>query len=1024
MKTKTITQRILDIPAEFNALRKLYTKMDEQRRRRLENFVCLIGVNVLLVASQFFFSNVSLLQYIIVMLPARTESALKAYSFPKFLARHLGLIGVLGIIFGGLRILRLLDKNSKTDRNEVTKSLKEEHSIKDENSTSKTLTESYPSDIAVENTKPLLVKLPDTKRKIGTTIKKLKSWWIRSSDVSESGQSSDEKNIYTQATDILSDAAKEEKAEMVKEIGKSRNQGDFTAVQERLQDGEARLVLRKTLDSENAKNLKAEEARVLEEKRRAEEARILEEKRRAEEARVLEEKRRAEEARVLEEKRRAEEARVLEEKRRAEEARILEEKRRAEEARILEKKRRAEEARILEEKRRAEEARILEEKRRAEEARILEEKQRAEEARILEEKRRAEEARILEEKRRAEEARILEEKQRAEEARILEEKRRAEEARILEDKRRAEEARELEEKRRAEEARILEEKRRAEEVRILEEKRRAEEARILEEKRRAEEARILEEKQRAEEARILEEKRRAEEARILEEKRRAEEARILEEKQRAEEARILEEKRRAEEARILEDKRRAEEARVLEEKRRAEEARILEERKLGRKAIDHISSKSVGGNAKYNDYMPESELPQAARAAFSDVEAERQRQNIPLSSQLGGQRNLEDNSDFEAENLNDLQGRISISSHRRIEDEELPKSKFSFMRFLFGGKEQSSAKDTQGSQIINPSTAVPGHMDQNNLLELTGYGEDTFNPNSAFMKQSDGQTKPKKTVRFASPEAELLGSPESIISEIDGSTDLSVPSNTHNHVTSSSNINPVSMDHRMDDQSQISDKNREIGGPKTPSKDENLIMPMYLLPCPVYQEDVIAYANFNPTLDFDPRYEMFYRNIDSWVSGIAHTPMEIFNLNSKTMELTDRISKDYLVAAQQNQSVSLPRNPSLNRISGKKSNNASSTPHRDSGIELRGEPTVINYSGASLRSFPVEKIRFESVTELILDNNFISQIPGEILPYFINLRVLNISYNDLDRIPEEICFLKSLEFLYLRKNNLRDVLFF
>ncbi|CAK8994536.1 unnamed protein product [Durusdinium trenchii] len=165
--------------------------------------------------------------------------------------------------------------------------------------------------------------------------------------------------------------------------------------------------------------LKAEEARLEEERRRAEEEARLEEERRREEheAKLEEERRRAEEEAKLEEERRMaeEEARLEEERKRAEEEARLEERRRAEEeARLEEEQRREEEeARLQEERRRVEEeARLEEEHRRAEEE-AAECRMAEEEARQEDERGRAVKEARWEEERRMAQARELEEHRRA-----------------------------------------------------------------------------------------------------------------------------------------------------------------------------------------------------------------------------------------------------------------------------------------------------------------------------------------------------------------------------------------------------------------------------------------------------------------------------------------------------------------------------------------------------------------------------------------------------------------------------------
>jgi Leucine-rich repeat (LRR) protein len=86
---------------------------------------------------------------------------------------------------------------------------------------------------------------------------------------------------------------------------------------------------------------------------------------------------------------------------------------------------------------------------------------------------------------------------------------------------------------------------------------------------------------------------------------------------------------------------------------------------------------------------------------------------------------------------------------------------------------------------------------------------------------------------------------------------------------------------------------------------------------------------------------------------------------------------------------------------------------------LKNPEVVINVDLCSqdLKEIPIELKAFENLQMLLLDSNFISEVP-EWIRDFKSLWYVSIGYNNLERIPSSLTKMKQLEHLSLRNNKI------
>jgi hypothetical protein len=85
------------------------------------------------------------------------------------------------------------------------------------------------------------------------------------------------------------------------------------------------------------------------------------------------------------------------------------------------------------------------------------------------------------------------------------------------------------------------------------------------------------------------------------------------------------------------------------------------------------------------------------------------------------------------------------------------------------------------------------------------------------------------------------------------------------------------------------------------------------------------------------------------------------------------------------------------------------------------QDVYLDFSNQQLTKFPVDEVEDAGMTHLSLEKNKISFIPSFVVSFLKFVKVLNMSNNCLISVPAEMEQMNSLEFLYLRNNEIEDL---
>lgn len=133
---------------------------------------------------------------------------------------------------------------------------------------------------------------------------------------------------------------------------------------------------------------------------------------------------------------------------------------------------------------------------------------------------------------------------------------------------------------------------------------------------------------------------------------------------------------------------------------------------------------------------------------------------------------------------------------------------------------------------------------------------------------------------------------------------------------------------------------------------------------------------------------------------------------------SQRRSVSHTTAVSQNNPIDIDH---LAACDSDESISCATSPFDISTVPFDPANPYLDISCRNLSHFPILPARFEGLVELHLVNNWITAVPGFVLPVLSKLQVLDMSQNLLKELPAEIRCLSELRELYVRENRLENV---